>query len=374
MRLYRVDRRNGIETFSFAGDEATQVHGYSFVDLPLSEINETDEVFPGQWVQAAGSRKDTRGRVSDMPIYDWRPSVTAVRRTATALQDILSPHCIRITLDVEGELIDIFRPRLVVEGAVDFEKSDGWRLPDFPDYLSIEQWAFHDENVPRSGVFTVADVNVSPVFITGDIVDQIITSGARNVAFLFVWSSAGEVLPDLSTDTEPSTGAGTEDLEDDELLCDDELLDDAYEHVPVALGDLLSDSLREEVAEAAIRGTSLIGQLPDTTPEDALEAVDDWLHGHAGHEDVDADDLIAIGVIAGEQFCRGLGWHWATVHVGPDTVVGVIDPSGACAILPIVRAGDGIRGDTEPTFTLTYALLAAGQGPAANGAAPILLW
>lgn len=359
--LYELGVRERTERFVLeGGDEAFRSVGRPLMEVRPEDLETWRDVLRGEWVRRGGKRTGSGGTRSDMPVYAWRHELPTARSERRELVEPLSRYCVSVTVDVEGEAIDIFRPCAALEGAVDFESSDVWRLPGAPHVFDVRRWAFHEENIPESGVFSVAETPSSPVFITGDIAHLLVDSGLRNVEFSFVWSSSGEVFPDLTTGTEPS-------------VCEPVEADGVAESV-VAVAGPLPDELGEEVAEAVLRGRGVLGVPPEAGPVDVLEAVDDWVRARP-RGDVDDVDLVCVGAVVGEQFRVGLGWEWSFVDIDEERRVGMVDPRGEVAMLPIIRVRQLVSAvDSEPNLALSYTLVAAGRSPAARGDGPTLLW
>lgn len=77
-----------------------------------------------------------------------------------------------------------------------------------------------------------------------------------------------------------------------------------------------------------------LGLTADASPEVVLIAIEEFVKRSRSERSAD-DQLDAVGAALGEQYCRGLGWHWVELdRDGEEVHLGVMEPGQRFGIRP----------------------------------------
>lgn len=110
------------------------------------------------------------------------------------------------------------------------------------------------------------------------------------------------------------------------------------------------------------------------TPEQVLLRVEKQVaKARRSRRAIDPDDVIALGVLVGNEYVRGLKWHWAQMNYEDQSYEIVTDSTQGIMNRPITWVHRLVEfPDLEIAIALNYNMVAAGNCPTPNPAEPQL--
>lgn len=130
---------------------------------------------------------------SDMPAHGHH--LLFVHRPALeALEDLLSPGCEILPLDCDEAELWMVNPVVLLDGALDHDRSDIAFFRDGERIMRIDRYEFVPEVVADVPIFKLAERRRGPALIGDAIVQRVVEAELRNVAFKVVWDPAEPAL------------------------------------------------------------------------------------------------------------------------------------------------------------------------------------
>lgn len=129
----------------------------------------------------------------------------------------------------------------------------------------------------------------------------------------------------------------------------------------------LEADVMDEIRNESSAAWELLQLDPSTPPEDVVYAIDRFLADRrAAQQEIERDDVLALGVLLGEQYVRGHDWHWTNLTY-PDgtTAFAVTNALETMGNQPMNWVFDiAQHPDREISLMLNYNMIAIGNAPA----------
>jgi hypothetical protein len=115
------------------------------------------------------------------------------------------------------------------------------------------------------------------------------------------------------------------------------------------------------------QGARMIDASDQTPAADVVRAITEFAReAKSKGTKYSQDEILALGILLGQQYIAGHGWHWAEVVWDGDeenSAIGVLNSDESLFINPMWWANDVMNTDRAVNFMLNYNMVAAGNMP-----------
>ena len=129
----------------------------------------------------------------------------------------------------------------------------------------------------------------------------------------------------------------------------------------------LDEELSQQIYESSQLAELILNATKNDAPKVIIEKLVNFVNAARASEQLINDDHITpLGVLLGNQYVLGLGWHWGEVVWDGDestASVRVLNPDNSLSIQPIWWVDQSITTDRPVNFLLNYNMVEAGNIP-----------
>lgn len=136
--------------------------------------------------------------------------------------------------------------------------------------------------------------------------------------------------------------------------------------------------VQEDLDRFGQMGVRLLEIGPDLPPHEIVAKLKDFMNDVLDQKRaLSEEEVIGLGVLLGDQYVTGLGWHWrgVTFRDEPEeTYYCVLSPDNVLGTPTISWMMDIVAGKRKPSFMSGYNLIRAGQVPPNPQRRPLMLY
>ncbi|MFK4136575.1 hypothetical protein VPH49_20655 [Pseudomonas luteola] len=127
----------------------------------------------------------------------------------------------------------------------------------------------------------------------------------------------------------------------------------------------IDESIREQLAELDQTARTYLSIASDELPDQVVATITEFIRdAKETGLSLDDDMIFALGALLGNQYVRGLGWHWGDVTWDLDTAaIGVLSPDNSCFNNPIGWVTQTLESSGGVPFMLSYNMIKANSIP-----------
>ena len=129
----------------------------------------------------------------------------------------------------------------------------------------------------------------------------------------------------------------------------------------------VEDKTMSEIIEFEKHGLKMVSLKGNEEPKSIVAKINEFVSDtKEGNQRFSEDEILALGILLGWQYVKGLNWHWGEVIWGLDqasSAIGVLNEDNSLFNNPMAWMNNVLITEKVPNFMLNYNMVAAGNVP-----------